>query len=65
MAAEITPEELRAMALRAGLNLSDETLEKLLAGVNRSKKHAVELRDLLSDRTEPAASFTAADAKVP
>ena len=64
MAPEITLEELRAMALRAGLNLKDEELQKLLAGVNRSRKQATQLRDLLMDGSEPAATFAAADTRI-
>ena len=38
MATEITLGELRPMAARAGFKLSEEELQKLLAGVNRSRK---------------------------
>jgi hypothetical protein len=64
MATEITLEELHAMALRGGLNLADEELRKLLVGVNRSRRQASELRDLLADGSEPAATFTAADTRM-
>jgi hypothetical protein len=60
MATEITLDELRARAERAGIELSDEELEKLLPGVNRSYKQSRELRGLATDRDEPAAVFTAA-----
>jgi hypothetical protein len=64
MATEITLEELRVIALRAGLNLADEELQKLLSGVNRSRKQATELRELVADGSEPAAIFVAADTKM-
>jgi hypothetical protein len=64
MAMEITLEELRVIALRAGLNLADEELQKLLSGVNRSRKQATELRELVADGSEPAAIFAAADTKM-
>jgi hypothetical protein len=39
--------------------LTDEDLEKLLPGVNRSYNQILELRGLITDRTEPAAVFVA------
>jgi hypothetical protein len=57
MPSEITLEELRARAARAGLNLAEEELEKLLPGVNRSHQQAGELRGLISDADEPAGAF--------
>jgi hypothetical protein len=59
MAVEITLAELRTMASRAGLSLSDWELEKLLPGVNRSHIQALELRELVADSIEPAATFAA------
>jgi Ca2+-binding EF-hand superfamily protein len=56
---DITLEELRAMASHAGLNLTEEELQKLLPGVNRSRRQASELRRLISEANEPAGSFTA------
>jgi hypothetical protein len=50
---------LRAKALQAGLELDDEELQKLLPGVNRARDQVAELRQFLSDATEPAATFTA------
>jgi hypothetical protein len=38
METEITPEDLRIMAQRAGLNLADDELQSLLPGINRAKK---------------------------
>jgi len=58
MAVEITFDELRTQALQAGLKLADEELQKLLPGVNRARRQAAELRELLSDRSEPAGIFT-------
>jgi hypothetical protein len=59
MAKESTLAELRAMAKRSGLQLTDEELEKLLPGVNRSYNQILELRGLITDRTEPTAAFVA------
>jgi hypothetical protein len=63
MPEEITFESLRAMALRAGLRLADDELQRLLPGVNRSKKQAVELRESLTTDDEPAVSFAASKAR--
>ena len=60
MARELTIENLGIMADLAGLNLSADELRRLLPGVNRSKKQAAELRDLVATGDEPAASFTVA-----
>ena len=59
MEREITLDDLRTTAQRAGLELSDDELQRLLAGVIRSKKQAGELRALISLETEPAAEFRA------
>jgi hypothetical protein len=63
MAEEITLAELRTMASQAGLRLSDQELEKLLPGVNRSHIQALELRALIADSIEPAATFAASRTK--
>jgi hypothetical protein len=63
MVKEITLVELQMMAARSGLQLTDEELEKLLPGVNRSSSQTRELRGLVMDRTEPAASFAASRAE--
>jgi hypothetical protein len=60
MATEITLDELRARAERAGIELTEEELTKLLPGVNRSFKQARELRELVSAADEPASAFSAA-----
>jgi hypothetical protein len=57
MAKEITLAQLQKMAERSGLKLSDEDLEKLLPGVNRSHHQLLELRELITDSIEPAAAF--------
>ena len=57
MAKEITLAQLQKMAERSGLKLSDEDLEKLLPGVNRSHHQLLELRELITDSIEPAAVF--------
>ena len=59
---EITLEELRVMAARAGLALADSELQRLLPGVNRAKKQVVELRALIEIETEPASTFNPSDA---
>ena len=60
---EITLDDLRKMAQRAGLQLADDELQRLLPGVNRSKKQVAELRALIATESEPAATFNAADGK--
>jgi hypothetical protein len=59
METEITLEDLRIMAQRAGLKLADDELQSLLPGINRLKKQAVELRPLIALETEPAGIFRA------
>jgi Ca2+-binding EF-hand superfamily protein len=59
MTDEITFDELRRMAMQAGLKLADEELQKLLPGVNRSRKQVAELRELIPDIAEPASVFSA------
>ena len=59
MIKNITLLELQSMAARSGLQLTDEDLEKLLPGVNRSYNQILELRGLITDRAEPAAAFVA------
>ena len=58
MTDEITLDELRGMAVHAGLTLSDDELQKLLPGVNRALRQAAELRQLVADITEPANAFS-------
>jgi hypothetical protein len=40
--------------------LSDEELEQLVPGVNRSRKQLSELRELVTDNLEPAGTFVVA-----
>jgi hypothetical protein len=63
MASEITLDELRVRAARAGLALGEDELKQLLPGVNRSCKQVNELRQLLSDGDEPAGVFAVAKGK--
>ena len=63
MADETTLDELRRMARQASLNLADEELQKLLPGVNRSRKQVAELREFIADTAEPAATFAALEEK--
>lgn len=53
----ITIDGLRQMAERNGLKLSEDELQRLLPGVNRAKKQAAELRELLKPGDEPASTF--------
>jgi Asp-tRNA(Asn)/Glu-tRNA(Gln) amidotransferase C subunit len=59
MAKKLTLAELQTVAKRSGLQLTDEELEKLLPGVNRSHHQTSELRELITDGIEPAAAFVA------
>ena len=59
MEREITLDDLRTTAQRAGLKLSDDELQRLLPGVIRAKKQAGELRALVLLDTEPAGTFNA------
>jgi Asp-tRNA(Asn)/Glu-tRNA(Gln) amidotransferase C subunit len=59
MAKEITLAQLQKMMKRSGLNLTDEEVEKLLPGVNRSQNQISELRELITDSIEPATAFAA------
>lgn len=59
MEREITIEELRLIAERSGLNLSEDELRRLIPGVRRARLQAAELRDLLRSSDEPALTFDA------
>ena len=63
MAKEITLAQLQTMVERSGLNLTDEEVEKLLPGVNRSHNQILELRELITDNIEPATAFAASRTK--
>jgi hypothetical protein len=63
MPSEITLDELRIRAARAGLELSEDELKQLLPAVNRTYKQVSELRALISDHDEPASTFAAAASK--
>jgi hypothetical protein len=60
MLKEISLEECRVLAKTLGLQLSDEELQPLLAGINRAKKQAAELREIIDATAEPSAAFAAA-----
>jgi Ca2+-binding EF-hand superfamily protein len=60
MADEISIDELRRSAKRAGLALPDDELRCILPGVNRAKKQATELRDIVTADDEPASTYGAA-----
>ena len=59
MADHIILDDLFKMAARAGLKLAEDELQKLLPGVNRARKQAAELRQLITDCAEPASTFSA------
>jgi hypothetical protein len=59
MSGPITLEQLSVMAESKGLALEPDELERLLPGVNRSRKQATELRRLVVATDEPAAKFDA------
>ncbi len=61
MAETLNFEELRARAERAGLKIGDDELERLLPGVNRSRRQVAELRQLLQRDDEPAGVFRASE----
>jgi hypothetical protein len=58
MTNEISFAELRSIAERSGLKLSEDELRRLLPGVNRSRTQGAELRDLMTDNLEPASAFS-------
>jgi hypothetical protein len=59
MTNDITIDQLRALAQRLGLDLSETELEKILPGVNRTRLQAEELRQLVDSGVEPAGHFSA------
>ena len=60
MIEEMTLEECRSLAKRAGLDLCDEELVRLLPGINRARRQAAELRQIIEAGTEPVLTFTTA-----
>ena len=59
MADEISLDDLSKLAAQAGLKLAADELQKLLLGVNRTRKQVAELRQLITESTEPAGTFSA------
>ena len=59
MTEDLTLEQLKSIAQRRGLTLTQDELQKLLPGVIRARKQAVELRELLTSSDEPAGVFNA------
>lgn len=57
MEREITIEELRLIAERAGLKLSEDELRRLIPGISRARLQAAELREFLRNSDEPALTF--------
>jgi hypothetical protein len=58
MVHEITLENLKTMAERKGIKLGEDELERLLPGVNRARKQAAELREMIARVDEPAGTFS-------
>lgn len=58
MSNQMTLEELRILAQRAGLRLSENELERLLPGVVRAQQQAAALRELIGTDDEPAGVFS-------
>jgi hypothetical protein len=56
---EITLEQLKMLAAPAGLKLSEEELQRLLPGVNRSRNQIADLREIVGLGDEPAGVFAA------
>jgi hypothetical protein len=56
---EAQVEALRHLATRSGLTLTDEELDKLVAGVTRNREMAARARVIVSPQTEPAPVFEA------
>ena len=50
---------LQAAAKRAGLDLSEEEAAKIMAGVERNRENAADLRGLISPEVEPSPIFSA------
>jgi len=63
MVEETALTKLRMMAEQSGLSLSEEELATLLPGINRSHNQILELRKLMTDRLEPAATFVVSKTK--
>ena len=61
MAKEFTIEDLWVLADLAGLNLSDDDLQRLLPGVNRAQQQVAALRAVIGPGDEPAGVFIASD----
>ena len=61
MAKEFTIEDLRVLADVAGLNLSDDDLQRLLPGINRAQQQVAALRAIVAPGNEPAGVFIASD----
>jgi len=60
MIEEITLAELRGIASRGDLKLDEDEAQRLVTSVNRARKQAAELRQLVNVRDEPAGVFHAA-----
>jgi hypothetical protein len=58
MATDLSLDQLRLLAQRAGLKLTDGELQKMLSGVNRTRLQAEELRQLIAKEVAPAGHFS-------
>jgi hypothetical protein len=61
MTEELSLEELQRRVRQAGLTLPNDEISRILPGVNRARKQAGELRDIVTAADEPAATFNAAN----
>jgi hypothetical protein len=59
LAEAILLELVQRLATLAGLSYPDVVLQRLLPGVNRTRKQAAALRELLADAAEPVPTFKA------
>ena len=57
MNSDLSFESVRLLAQVAGLKLSEDELQRFLVSVNRAKKQAGELREIVAERDEPGATF--------
>jgi hypothetical protein len=59
MTERLSIENLQSISAQTGLKLPEDELQRLLPGVNRARKQAAELRELVAAGDEPAAAFDA------
>ena len=59
MSEQVTLDQLRSMAEKAGIDLPVSELERILPGVQRAFKQVAELREMIATTDEPAVLFKA------